>query len=126
MSREEIDRASAMRLIEARRISKRAAAEQLGITERQLYRLYDRWLVEGDAGLISKKRGRPSNRAFEVSLRTRALDLVRENYSDFGPTLAHEKLVEVHDLRISLETVRKWMIDAGIWQTKSQRVISDN
>lgn len=57
----------------------------------------------------------PSNRRLTESLKLRVLKLIRENYSDFGPTLAAEKLRERHDIRLSIETVRNWMTSDGLW-----------
>src|SRR5271167_2909222 len=62
----------------------------------------------GVAGLISKKRGRPSNRRTATSVRAAALWIVRHNYADFGPTLAAEKLASEHGFAFSSETLRKW------------------
>lgn len=69
MSKNEIDRASVMRQIQARRLSKVKAARLLGISERHLYRLYQRFEAEGDMGLVSKKRGKRSNRARDEAFR---------------------------------------------------------
>ena len=77
--------------------------------------------TDGASGLVSRRRGRPSNRKLSAALRERASDLVRELYADFGPTLACEKLTEQHGLEISRETLRRWMIDAGLWIPRSQR-----
>lgn len=82
---------------------------QLGISERQAQRLINRYRVSGAEGLVSRKRGQPSNRRLTESLKLRVLTLIRENYSDFGPTLAAEKLRERHNIRLSIETVRNWM-----------------
>ena len=57
----------------------------------------------------------PANRRLTESLKLRVLKLIRENYSDFGPTLAAEKLRERHDIRLSIETVRNWMTSDGLW-----------
>jgi hypothetical protein len=83
-------------------------------------RICRRFAQEGAAGLESKRRGQ-SNRRLPVELRKEALALVRARYADFGPTLAQEKLLEVHGLRMSVETLRKWMIEDGIWKTRAQR-----
>ena len=74
----------------------RAAAQLLGRSERQVWRLLKAFRSDGVAGLISKKRGRPSNRRTTASVRTAALWIVRHNYADFGPTLAAEKLAAEH------------------------------
>lgn len=121
MSRRELDRVELMRRIQERRTTQAEAAEMLGLTARQVQRVYRAYREAGAAGLVSKQRGRPSNRRLPDALRDDALRLVRERYDDFGPTLAHEKLTEVHGLRLSVETLRKWMIADCIWQTRAQR-----
>ena len=72
-------------------------------------------------GLVSKKRGKPSNRRHSKEFRNRVINIVRDNYADFGPTLAREKLAERHDISIGKETLRRWMTDAGLWQTRKER-----
>ncbi|WP_436231381.1 helix-turn-helix domain-containing protein, partial [Caballeronia sp. LjRoot29] len=64
------------------------AAERLDLCERQISRLCRRYEADGPAGLVSGKRGKPSNRELPIDLRARAMALVRERYADFGPTLA--------------------------------------
>ena len=88
---------------------------------RQVERLCRAFRLSGAAGLISRKRGRPSNRKLAAALRERSVDLVRGRYADFGPTLACEKLAELHGIDVSRETLRQWMIDAGLWVPRSQR-----
>ena len=99
----------------------RAAAQLLGRSERQVWRLLKAFRAEGAAGLVSKKRGRPSNRRTAASVRTAALWIIRQNYADFGPTLAAEKLAAEHGFAFSSETVRKWMIEDGLWLDRKQR-----
>jgi hypothetical protein len=84
-------------------------------------RLYRAYKAGGAAALTSKKRGRPSSRRLSDALRAEAAGLVREKYGDFGPTLACEKLAEVHGVGVSVETIRQWMIGDGIWPTRSRR-----
>jgi hypothetical protein len=87
--------------------------------------LVARWLADGSAdadGLISRKRGRPSNRALGAVFRETVLAIVRERYPDFGPTLAAEKLSELHGLDPGVETLRQWMIDAGLWVRRKDRL----
>jgi hypothetical protein len=76
---------------------------------------------DGAAGLISKKRGRPSHRKTAAAVRTAVLWIVRHNYADFGPTLAAEKLAGEHGFGFSSETLRKWMIEDGLWINRKQR-----
>jgi hypothetical protein len=115
MSGKELNRLEVLGRVLERRLTQTQAAEQLGLGVRQVERLCRKLRIEGPGGLVSKKRGRPSNRKLADDLRRRALDLVASRYSDFGPTLAAEKLLETHDLAVSVETLRRWMIDAELW-----------
>ena len=121
MSRREVERAEVMRLIAERRMTQRQASVTLGLSLRQTERLYAAYKREGGAGLVSKKRGAPGNNRYGDVLRGTALQLVRSRYPDFGPTLACEKLIEDHGFPMSVETLRQWMIEDGIWQTRAQR-----
>ena len=121
MSGRELDRAEWMVRIRDGRVTQAQAAERLGLSVRQVERLYGGYKALGAAALVSKKRGRPSSRKLSERLREHVVGLVRERYADFGPTLAHEKLVESHGVRLSVETLRQWMIADGIWRSRSQR-----
>ncbi len=121
MSTKELDRLEIIGRVLERRLTQRTAAEQLGLSLRQVERLCRAFRSDGAAGLVSRKRGRRSNRKLAAALRARAVDLVRSRYADFGPTLACEKLTEQHGFDLSRETLRRWMIDAGFWIPRSQR-----
>jgi transposase len=97
------------------------AAQLLGRSERQVWRLLKAFRVAGVSGLISRKRGRPSSRKTAAAVRAAALWIVRQNYADFGPTLAAEKLAGEHGFSFSSETLRKWMIADGLWLDRKQR-----
>lgn len=122
LSHEELDRLQIMTRVAERRLTQRRAAELLGLTERQIRRLYRVFKAQGAVGLVSAKRGKPSNRRLSQETRCRALELVRARYGDFGPTLAHEKLTEQDGLRLSVETLRGWMIEDGIWLPRARRL----
>lgn len=122
MSRPEIDRVHVLRDVVAERISVREAAQLLRITRRQIFRLLKAYRAQGSVALVSKKRGKPSNRSYPPILRSEVLGLIKANYADFGPTLATEKLAERHGLHLGVETVRRWMIADGIWQDRRQRL----
>lgn len=92
----------------------------LNVSRAQMYRLIKRYQMSGPDGLISKKKGN-RNRACAPAHRQRVLDIVREHYVDFGPTLACEKLRELHNIRISSEALRKWMIAEGMWSDRAGR-----
>jgi transposase len=117
----ELDRLQVMTRIAERRLTRRKAAALLGLSERQVHRLYRRFTRTGAAGVASRRRGRPSNRRLAAPTRDRALSLLRERYADFGPTFAHQKLTEEHALALSVETLRGWMIAAGLWVPRLQR-----
>ena len=121
MSREEIDRAHVLRDYFKRRISAEDAGRLMGVTRRQVFRLARAYRAGGAAALVSKRRGRSSNRSYPPAVRTKALALIRANYDDFGPTLAAEKLAERHDLRLGVETVRRWMMAEELWQDRRRR-----
>jgi len=121
MSAKDLDRLEVLGRVIERRLTQRQAAEQLGLSLRQVKRLCRALRRDGAAGLVSGKRGRPSNRRLSAAVREHALDLVRARYADFGPTLACEKLGEQHDLTVSRETLRGWMIEAGLWVPRAQR-----
>ena len=122
MSRKELNRLEILGRALERRLTQAQAAEQLGLSVRQVERLCRKLRVEGASGLVSKKRGRASNRALSSELRDRALGLVQSRYHDFGPTLAAEKLRELHQVVVSVETLRKWMMDAEIWVPRRERI----
>ncbi len=75
----------------------------------------------GAVGLTHQARGKPSNNRYPSDYRDTVLKLIRDHYSDFSPTLAREKLMELHSLPVSNETLRSWMIADGLWTPHSQR-----
>ena len=107
MSPRELERLALKRRIAERRTTQRMAAEQLGLTVRQVERLYAAFKAHGAEGLVSRKRGAPSNCKLSPDLRELAMKLARGQYADFGPTLAQEKLIEVHGIPVSVTTMRK-------------------
>ena len=115
MSDGELSRLEVLRDMDQRRLTTEAAAQLLGLERRQVFRLLKAYRTEGATGLISKRRGRRSNRRKPEALRDEALAIIRERYWDFGPTLAAEKLREGHGIALGRETLRLWMIEAGIW-----------
>jgi hypothetical protein len=90
----------------------------LSLSVRQIKRLYRTYKAQGARGLVSQRRGKPSNNRLDAETQQKAIDLTYEHYRDFGPTLAHEKLTEKHKLGISRESVRRIMIAEGMWQPK--------
>ena len=121
MSYEELDRVGVIERVIEKRLMQAEAARILGLTSRQVRRLRRAYERAGPGDLASKHRGRPSNRRLACELRREALATVRSGYEGFGPTLAHEKLTELHGLRLSVETLRHWMIEDGQWIPRARR-----
>jgi transposase len=122
MSRNELRRLRVLIDVGDGRLSVEDATRLIGVGRRQIYRLLDAFRVYGADGLVSRKRGRPSNRARGAVFRETVLAIVRERYADFGPTLAAEKLSEVHGLDLGVETLQQWMIGAGLWVRRKDRL----
>ena len=118
MSKKEVTRLEVMQRIEAKRLKQKKAAEMLRVSERHIRRLLRAYRQLGTEGLVSKRRGKPSNNQLKRALKQQAIDLIYSQYPDFGPTLAHEKLTEKQGLELSRETVRKLMITEGLWKPK--------
>ena len=98
-----------------------SAAVVLAITARQVNRLLIRFRDDGGGGLIHKGRGKSSNHSASAGVREYVLELVRTKYADFGPTLATEVLLAKHDVQVGRETLRTWMLEEGLWQSRKQR-----
>jgi transposase len=120
MSQRERDRLKVLHGVKEGRFTQAKAAELLGLTVRQVRRLQQRWQEQGDAGLVHRLRGQPSNHRLEARLKERVLRLYRRHYPDFGPTLASEKLAE-QGLQVAAGTLRRWLVDAGLWQRQRRR-----
>ena len=112
-----------MELLTAGKIDQKEAGKMLAVSVRQIKRILRRYRTLGLPGLISKKRGQVSNRRMDKTIRTTAITMIGEQYHDFGPTLAAEKLAELHDIHLSVETVRQIMIAAGYWKPKKGAAI---
>ena len=122
MSSKELLRLDYINKLIERRMTQIQAAKKLNISVRQVQRLVKAYKDNNYQGLISKKRGKPGNHVISSEYKARILDIVIKHYSDFGPTLTAEKLRECHDYRISVETLRKWMIEYNLWTPRNQRL----
>jgi Helix-turn-helix domain len=122
MSRTEIDRMRVLQDLAAGRVQVAEAATLMGLGRRQVYRLAKAYHHRGPAALVSRRRGRQSNRSYPADIRAAAIAIIRERYADFGPTLAAEKLAELHGICLARETVRQWMIAADLWKDRRARL----
>ena len=118
MNQHEAIRAQVMELLTAGKIDQNEAGKRLEISVRQIRRIVRRYRKEGLPGLISKKRGTPSNRSLNEDTKRLSIELIGTHYRDFGPTLANEKLLERHNITLSVESTRQIMIAAGFWKPR--------
>ena len=122
MSHKELNRIEIIKRLIEKSLVESEASVQLGLSIRQIRRLKKKYLSDGAKGLISKKRGGIGNRKFSDSLKDLTLTYIRQYYPDFKPTFACEKLRENHKVLLSVETLRKWMIEAEIWIPRAHRL----
>lgn len=121
MSTREIDRLGVINRLIGRQIVAREASEQLNLSVRQIKRIKKRVKKQGAPGLIHQGRGRSSNRRLNQNLVKKILALVKTAYVGFGPTLAAEKLLALHKIKISDETLRTIMLKNNLWKLKPRR-----
>jgi len=123
MSQKDLDRMRVLEQVMSQRLSQVEAAKELKLSTRQVRRLQKRYAKEGARGLVSKRRGKPSPRRLSQAVCDEAIRLIKAHYPDFKPTLAHEKLTEVHGLSLSVERLRQLMKEAGLWKGKKRKAI---
>src|SRR3954451_10770828 len=123
MSQEERDKLEWLKRARDKVISQREAAEKIGVSERWIRKLLKRMKRQGDGVVIHGLRGRASNRKIEAAIQEQAIEILkRPEWHDFGPTFASEQLAKSHRIEVSDETVRKWMIEAGLWKPGSRKL----
>ena len=110
MSAKELSRLEVMQRVSRKQMSQREAGTILSLSVRQIKRLLRAYREKGAEGLVSKHRGRKANNRLSEEVKKRALNLLKTKYKGFGPTLAHEKIVEKEKLKFSDESVRTLMI----------------
>jgi transposase len=116
MSAKELNRLDVMQKLSEKRMSQKEAGRILNLGVRQIKRLLKAYRTKGAAGLVSKHRGRKGNNRLSEEVKKKALNLLKTKYKGFGPTLAHEKLVEREKLKLSDESVRQLMIAEELWK----------
>ena len=121
MSKTEQGRSEVMRLYVDGYIKQKEAGKRMGLSVRQVRRLAKGYRRNGCHALVHGNRGKPSNRKLREETKNKAITLVKQKYPDFGPTFAAEKLAENDAITVSTETLRQWMIEAGIWTPKCKR-----
>jgi len=104
-----------------KKINGTEASKLLFLSVRQTKRLKAKVLKGGISAMIHGNRGRESNRKTKSTILEKAKKLLKEKYSDFGPTFAQEKLEEIHKIIMSVESVRKLMTEEKLWKPKVRR-----
>ena len=122
MSHREIDQLAIFEQLKSKTMKQKRAAELLGISFRQVKRKLKDYRQTGPISLVHKSRGKPSHHRIDEGLKEQAVTLIRKAYSDFGPTLAAEKLEEIHNVIINHDTLRSIMIEADLWKVKARKI----
>lgn len=123
MSQEERDKLEWLKRAKDKVISQREAAERIGVSDRWVRKLLKRMKKQGDRVVVHGLRGRASNRKIPADAQAWVLDILKHpDWHDFGPTFAAEQLNKQHQIQVGKETLRQWMIHAGLWKTRRRRV----
>ncbi len=118
MSLREVKRLKVIQETLDKHITQKDAASMIRLCERQVRRLVKVVREEGDSGVVHKARGKTSTRKTPEKFRDKTLSIYKHKYNGFGPTLASEKLSELDGILVSKETLRKWLIEVGLWKRK--------
>jgi len=124
MNNKEIDQINIFDNLKVKRLKQTEAAKMLNISTRQVKRKLKEYRKKGAASLVHGNRGKASNRSVDRKEANLAIQLIKVNYPDFGPTFASEKLLENHNLQIDHETLRRLMIKNGIWRAKTVKIVT--
>jgi len=123
MSQEERDWLDWLKRARDGQVTQKWAAEKMGVSDRWVRRLLAAMKEKGDGVVVHGLRGRPSNRRVEEKIRVRAMEIVKSpDWHDFRPTFASEQLAKRHQIQVSKETVRQWMMAEGMWQSQRRQV----
>lgn len=123
MTQADRDRLVALKKAKKKVITQSEAAEELGVSTRQVRRLLSGLKKQGDKVVVHGLSGKPSNRKIEEKMERQAVKILSAPvYEGFGPTLASEYLHNKHGIEASKETVRQWMIRGKLWQAKREKV----
>jgi transposase len=123
MSQEERDELDWLKRAKEGSISQREAAQRMGVSERWVRKLLKRMKREGDRVVVHGLRGRASNRKIAAKVQAQVMEILKQpDWHDFGPTFAAEQLAKRHQIQVGKETLRGWMIEAGMWKSKARRL----
>lgn len=124
MSSKEINQIEIFEKLKNRIITQKKAAFLLKLSERQVRNKFKRFSQMGPLGLIHCNRGKASKLKWSQQEKDQALLFLQlPEWKDFGPTFASEKLAELHNIKISAETLRQVMIHEHLWKPKQRRPV---
>lgn len=123
MTQREIDRVKVLHQAIQKRITQKKAGELLALSREWVNRLCQRVKQNGDRAVIHGLRGKPSNHQLPAGLADKAISKIKKKYIGFGPTLAMEKLQELDKIKLSVETIRRRMISAHLWEDKERKAV---
>jgi hypothetical protein len=121
MTAKELRRLQIIEKANEKQITQKEAGEILGLGVRQIQRLATKVRQQGATGIIHGLRGRRSVRRIPARVIQKVLRIYRKTYVGFGPVLASEKLEERDGIRINRETLRQWLLEAGLWEKGRRR-----
>lgn len=123
MNQEERDWLEWLKRAQAGVITQRQAAEKMGVSDRWVRKLLTRLKTDGDGVVVHGLRGKASNRRIEEKIRLEAVKVLKQpEWHDFGPTFASEQLAKRHNIIVSKETARGWMVEEGLWQAHPRKL----
>jgi transposase len=123
MSQQERDWLDWLKRARDKKMTQREVAEKMDVTERWVRKLLRRMKQHGDKVVVHGLRGRASNRKISAHTQKKAMEALADpDWHDFGPRFAAEQLAKRHKIEVSDETLRKWMIAAGLWKRRTRRL----
>jgi transposase len=123
MSQEERDRLDWLKRARDKKMTQREVAERMEVSQRWVNKLLKRMKQEGDAVVVHGLRGRASNHKLSAKTQQQALAILKQpDWHDFGPTFAAQQLAKLHQIEVGKETLRGWMIEAGMWEPGSRKI----
>lgn len=124
MSKRELSQYEVINRLLRAEINGSKAAELLNLTSRHIRRLKVKVKRFGAKALIHGNRGKVSNHQVPKTEQRRIIKLLKNRYSDFGPTFAAEKLAENHEIHRDRKTIGSIMVREGLWRPKIRKQIT--
>ena len=123
MNQEERDWLDWLKRVKTGVFTQGQAAAKMGVSDRWVRKLLRRMKTDGDGVVVHGLRGRSSNRRIDAQTQVRVVELLKQpEWHDFGPTFASEQLAKRHGINVSKETVRGWMVAAGLWKVQPRKL----